>query len=84
MGLLSRAGAIIKAKFSSLLNRAENPQETLDYSYEKQLESLQARLDPALASHLAGPRVRLGVYLGVCPGIAHGPASARVDTVPYC
>jgi phage shock protein A len=41
MGLMSRAGAIIKAKFSSLLNRAENPQETLDYSYEKQLESLQ-------------------------------------------
>src|SRR3989454_3238437 len=41
MGLLSRAGQIIKAKFSALLNRAENPQETLDYSYEKQLESLQ-------------------------------------------
>src|SRR3989454_4139248 len=41
MGLLSRAGEIIRAKFSSLLNRAENPQETLDYSYEKQLESLQ-------------------------------------------
>src|SRR5712691_9315562 len=41
MGLLSRAGGIIRAKFSALLNRAENPQETLDYSYEKQLESLQ-------------------------------------------
>src|SRR5437763_10319818 len=41
MGLLSRAGEIIKAKFSALLNRAENPQETLDYSYERQLESLQ-------------------------------------------
>src|SRR5881398_1263821 len=41
MGLLSRAGEIIRAKFSSLLNRAENPQETLDYSYERQLESLQ-------------------------------------------
>ena len=41
MGLLSRAGEIIKAKFNTLLNRAENPQETLDYSYEKQLESLQ-------------------------------------------
>src|SRR5216117_1123317 len=41
MGLLSRDGEIIKAKISALLNRAENPQETLDYSYEKQLESLQ-------------------------------------------
>src|SRR5437899_9686299 len=41
MGLLSRTGEIIKAKWNALLNRAENPQETLDYSYEKQLESLQ-------------------------------------------
>src|SRR3989440_11934904 len=40
-GLMSRAATIIKAKFSALLNRAENPNETLDYSYEKQLESLQ-------------------------------------------
>src|SRR5438093_13253585 len=41
MGLLSRTAEIIKAKFNALLNRAENPQETLDYSYEKQLQSLQ-------------------------------------------
>jgi len=41
MGLLSRAGEIIRAKFNALLNRAENPNETLDYSYEKQLTSLQ-------------------------------------------
>jgi phage shock protein A len=41
MGLLSRTAEIIKAKWNSLLNRAENPQETLDYSYEKQLQSLQ-------------------------------------------
>ena len=40
-GLLSRAATIIKAKFSALLNRAENPSETLDYSYERQLQSLQ-------------------------------------------
>src|SRR6266550_1178114 len=41
MGLLGRAGEIIRAKFSALLNKAENPNETLDYSYEKQLELLQ-------------------------------------------
>jgi phage shock protein A len=40
-GLMSRAGMIIKAKFSALLGRAENPRETLDYSYERQLQSLQ-------------------------------------------
>jgi phage shock protein A len=40
-GLMSRASMIIKAKFSKLLDRSENPTETLDYSYERQLQSLQ-------------------------------------------
>jgi phage shock protein A len=40
-GLMSRASLIVRAKFSKLLNRAENPTETLDYSYEQMLEQLQ-------------------------------------------
>jgi phage shock protein A len=40
-GLMGRASTIVKAKFSRLLDRAEDPGETLDYSYEKQLELLQ-------------------------------------------
>src|ERR671922_781939 len=40
-GLMARAGTIVKAKFSKLLDRAENPTETLDYSYEQQLQLLQ-------------------------------------------
>jgi len=40
-GLLSRTLTIIKAKYSKLLNRAENPNETLDYSYEQMLQQLQ-------------------------------------------
>ncbi|HET7044019.1 MAG TPA: PspA/IM30 family protein [Gaiellaceae bacterium] len=40
-GLMGRASAIVKAKFSKLLDRAENPNETLDYSYERQLQLLQ-------------------------------------------
>src|SRR5919201_5286942 len=40
-GLMSRASLVVKAKFSKMLDRAENPTETLDYSYEKQLELLQ-------------------------------------------
>src|SRR5438067_13068595 len=40
-GLWSRTMTIIKSKWSAMLNRAENPSQTLDYSYEKQLESLQ-------------------------------------------
>ncbi len=40
-GLFGRTMTIIKAKFSKLLDRAENPAETLDYSYEEQLRQLQ-------------------------------------------
>ena len=40
-GLMSRASTVVKAKLSKLLDHAENPAETLDYSYEKQLELLQ-------------------------------------------
>jgi phage shock protein A len=40
-GLMSRAATVIKAKFSKLLDRAEDPAETLDYSYEQQLQLLQ-------------------------------------------
>jgi len=40
-GLMERTATLIKAKYSRLLNRAEKPSETLDYSYERQLELLQ-------------------------------------------
>jgi phage shock protein A len=40
-GLMSRASMVVKSKFSKLLDNAENPAETLDYSYERQLELLQ-------------------------------------------
>src|SRR5947199_3792353 len=40
-GLMERTMTLIKAKWSRLLDRAEKPSETLDYSYEKQLELLQ-------------------------------------------
>jgi phage shock protein A len=40
-GLMSRLSLIFKAKFSKALDRAENPNETLDYSYEEQLRQLQ-------------------------------------------
>ena len=40
-GIGGRMSTVIKAKISKLLDRAEDPGETLDYSYQKQLESLQ-------------------------------------------
>jgi phage shock protein A len=40
-GVASRIVTLIKAKISKLLDRAEDPAETLDYAYERQVEDLQ-------------------------------------------
>jgi phage shock protein A len=40
-GLAGRMSTVIKAKISKVLDRAEDPGETLDYSYQKQVELLQ-------------------------------------------
>jgi phage shock protein A len=40
-GLTGRISTVVKAKVSKLLERAEDPSETLDYSYQKQVEQLQ-------------------------------------------
>jgi phage shock protein A len=41
MGLMRRFTSIFRAKASKALDRVEDPRETLDYSYERQLELLQ-------------------------------------------
>src|SRR5215217_4696497 len=40
-GLTGRFSTVVKAKISKLLDRAEDPSETLEYSYQKQVELLQ-------------------------------------------
>jgi phage shock protein A len=40
-GLSGRMSTIVKAKISKLLDRHEDPSETLEYSYQKQIELLQ-------------------------------------------
>jgi phage shock protein A len=40
-GLAGRMSTVIKAKISRLLDRTEDPGETLDYGYQKQVELLQ-------------------------------------------
>jgi phage shock protein A len=40
-GLMSRFTTLFKVKASKALDRAEDPNETLDYSYQRQLEMLQ-------------------------------------------
>lgn len=41
MGVLSRMSTIFKSKVNTVLDQVEDPRETLEYSYEKQLELLQ-------------------------------------------
>ena len=41
MSIFKRMSTIFKAKANSALDKAEDPRETLDYSYQKQLELLQ-------------------------------------------
>ena len=40
-GLKGRLSTVVKSKISKQLDRAENPSETLDYAYERQVENLQ-------------------------------------------
>ena len=40
-GLSGRMSTVIKAKINKLLNRAEDPSETLEYGYQRQVELLQ-------------------------------------------
>ena len=41
MGILNRMSTVVKAKMNTIMDRVEDPNETLDYSYQKQLELLQ-------------------------------------------
>jgi phage shock protein A len=40
-GMSGRFSTVMKAKISKMLDRAEDPSEVLDYSYQQQLENLQ-------------------------------------------
>ncbi len=41
MSLMDRMSTVLKAKVNKIIGNIEDPRETLDYSYEKQLELLQ-------------------------------------------
>ncbi len=41
MGMLSRMSTVVKSKMNRMLDRAEDPRETLDYAYTKQMEMLR-------------------------------------------
>jgi len=41
MGMLERMSTVVKSKVNKLLNKFEDPRETLDYSYQMQVKALQ-------------------------------------------
>ncbi|MDA1348481.1 MAG: PspA/IM30 family protein [Chloroflexi bacterium] len=41
MGVLSRMSTVVKSKMNRVLDNAEDPRETLDYAYSKQMEMLR-------------------------------------------
>lgn len=41
MGLMARVSTIFKSKVNTVLDKAEDPRETLEYSYQRQVEQLQ-------------------------------------------
>lgn len=41
MGFLDRMSTVVQAKMNKIMNKIEDPRETLDVSYEKQLQLLQ-------------------------------------------
>jgi len=41
MGVLTRMSTVVRAKMNRLLDKAEDPRETLDFAYEKQMEMLR-------------------------------------------
>jgi phage shock protein A len=62
MGMWKRFTMIFKSKANKALDRAEDPRETLDYSYEKQLELLQ-KVRRGVAD-VATSRKRLELQIG--------------------
>ncbi|GAB3556991.1 PspA/IM30 family protein [Spelaeicoccus albus] len=62
MGIFQRISTIFRAKANKALDNAENPNETLDYSYQKQLELLQ-KVRRGVAD-VATSRKRLELQIG--------------------
>ncbi|HET8684346.1 MAG TPA: PspA/IM30 family protein [Micromonosporaceae bacterium] len=62
MGIASRLAQLFRVKANKVLDRAEDPREVLDYSYERQLEML-AKVRRGLAD-VATSRRRLEIQLG--------------------
>ena len=77
MSLMKRISLIFHAKADKALDRAEDPRETLDYSYKRQLELLQ-KVRRGVAD-VATSRKRVELQVGPAPAAvrqAH-PAGAE-------
>src|SRR5699024_12354801 len=80
MSIYQRIATIFGAKANKALDKAENPNETLDYSYQKQLELLQ-KVRRGVAD-VATSRTRLELqmnHLEQQPGKLAGQAQNAMD-----
>ena len=83
MSMMKRISMVFRAKANSALDKAEDPRETLDYSYQRQLEMLtkvrRGVADVALASFEQSPGAA-GETLAVVGRCAWGLRECLVAT----
>ena len=73
MSIFRRMSTIFKAKANTALDKAEDPRETLDYSYQKQLELLQ-KVRRGVAD-VATSRKRLELQLPAAVAVREAPGA---------
>ena len=78
MSLMKRISLIFRSKANKALDRAEDPRETLDYSYQRQLELLSKVRRGVADVATSRKRVELQVnQLEAAVGQAPGPGRRR-------
>ena len=87
MSIFKRMSTIFKAKANSALDKAEDPRETLDYSYQKQLELLQkvrrGVADVATSRKRVELQASLATLLTDLPGLALAGEPTRHPTFTH-
>ena len=75
MSVMKRLSGIVQAKANKALDKAENPADMLDLSYEKQIENLQ-KVRRALAD-VATAKKRLELQAIAAPGARRRSSRTR-------
>ena len=79
MGMMSRMATIVKSKMNRVLDNIEDPRETLDYSYEKQLELLRNVKRGVVEMGIAKRRLEMHSKAGKPPARLQALESGREE-----